>query len=154
MFQPRKILVPIDFSEFSEMAFRQAVELAKRFDSEMVLLNVMSEHLNEKQLYFLDDEKVRDLQKKVMDHTEEEMDSWIEKLCPGGKVPIVKRIRMGVPYYEILNEANECGADLIAISSHGKSAFKEILYGSTTEKVIRHAKCSVLMVKDKDRRGA
>ena len=48
---------------------------------------------------------------------------------------------------EIVRIADEQGADLIVISSHGRTGLGRIIFGSTAEAVVRHARCPVLVVK-------
>ena len=56
-------------------------------------------------------------------------------------------VRECKPYTEILNEEKESGTDLIVISTRGISGLQGVFYGSVTEKVVRHATCSVLVVR-------
>lgn len=56
------------------------------------------------------------------------------------------RVRHGVPHREILAAADQSGADLIIIASH-KPGLEDYLLGSTAGKVVRHARCSVLVVR-------
>jgi nucleotide-binding universal stress UspA family protein len=53
----------------------------------------------------------------------------------------------GEPAAEIVRVADERGAGLIVISSHGRTGLGRILFGSTAESVVRHARCPVLVVK-------
>ena len=68
--------------------------------------------------------------------------------CISGTRPRTKdcHIRTGKPFQEITATAEELKADLIVIATHGHSGFKHLTLGSTTEKIIRHAKCPVLVV--------
>jgi nucleotide-binding universal stress UspA family protein len=59
----------------------------------------------------------------------------------------VTEIRSGDPALALLQAAEEEGADLIVVGSHGQSAIERFLLGSVSEKVLRHAQCSVLIVK-------
>ena len=56
-------------------------------------------------------------------------------------------IAHGEPAAEIVRVAEERGAGLIVISSHGRTGLGRILFGSTAESVVRHARCPVLVVK-------
>jgi len=56
-------------------------------------------------------------------------------------------VRIGKPFNEINEAANELKADLIIISTHGYTGLKHTLLGSTAERVIRHAPCAVLVVR-------
>ena len=56
-------------------------------------------------------------------------------------------VRFGHPADEILQYADEVGADLIAMCTHGRSGLKRWVYGSVADKVLRGAKCPVLLVR-------
>jgi universal stress protein A len=56
-------------------------------------------------------------------------------------------VRVGNPAQEILEEAARQNSDLIVISTHGHSGLRLLLLGSTTERVVRHASCPVLVVR-------
>ena len=58
-----------------------------------------------------------------------------------------RRIRHGKPYVEILRVADEEHADVIVIGVHGRNVAGMALFGSTTNQVVRHAKCPVLTLK-------
>ena len=59
--------------------------------------------------------------------------------------------RLGVPYEEIVDVAKELAVDLIVIATHGYTALKHFLLGSTTERVVRLAPCPVLVVREGER---
>ena len=61
-------------------------------------------------------------------------------------------IARGEPAAEIVRVAEERGAGLIVISSHGRTGLGRILFGSTAESVVRHARCPVLVVKPPEER--
>jgi nucleotide-binding universal stress UspA family protein len=67
-------------------------------------------------------------------------------LRAGGKRTVTE-IRSGDPALGLLAVAEEEGADLIVVGSHGQSATERFLIGSVSEKVMRHASCSVLVVR-------
>jgi nucleotide-binding universal stress UspA family protein len=58
-------------------------------------------------------------------------------------------VRTGDPATEIVNEAEECGADLIIMGSHGYTGIKRLLLGSVAVSVVSHAPCSVEIVRAK-----
>ena len=60
-------------------------------------------------------------------------------------------LRVGKPAQEIVATASELQADLIVIATHGRGGFKHLMLGSTTEKIIRHATCPVLVVREATR---
>ncbi len=152
MFKPKKILVPTDFSECggqcAMLAVKQAVEIAIQNNSELFFLHVISDALPKKPLFFLDDEKIELLERKVRENAQEDMDELIEKVLKDTKdIKYNVIIREGVPYDEILKEEENSDIDLVCIGTRGLSALKGFLAGSTTEKVVRYSKCNVLIAK-------
>jgi universal stress protein A len=78
-----------------------------------------------------------------------ELDSLLQKI---GKIVTSRSVlRIGRAPDEIVAVARETGADLIVISTHGRSGLAHVLLGSTAEKVARQAPCPVLIVREKER---
>jgi nucleotide-binding universal stress UspA family protein len=59
-------------------------------------------------------------------------------------------LKLGTPYREILDLAENSAADLIVLGTHGHSAVHRFLLGSTTERIVRHARCPVLIVRERE----
>lgn len=78
----------------------------------------------------------------MRDHLQREVES-----LGGDDVPVETHLRVGTPWREIVRAADELGATLIVIGSHGKRSLEELLLGSTAENVTRHAPCPVLVVR-------
>jgi nucleotide-binding universal stress UspA family protein len=68
-----------------------------------------------------------------------------------GVIPSRTQVLLGVAHVEITEAAAKLGADLIIISTHGHTGVTRILLGSTAEKVVRHAPCPVLIVRECER---
>lgn len=150
MFKPEKILVPTDFSECDDMcsilAVKQAVGIAEQFNSKIVLLHVVTEEVSKMPLFFLDDEKLEGLREKMKENARHTLEDIRKRFIPDS-IEVDLKVRHGVDYDEILKEEKESACDLITISSRGHSQLAEFFYGSTTEKVVRRATCSVLVVR-------
>jgi nucleotide-binding universal stress UspA family protein len=67
-----------------------------------------------------------------------------------GEVPADTLIRSGSPAAEIIAVAQTLPADLIVISTHGRTGLKHVVVGSVTEHVVRHAPCPVLVVRESE----
>ena len=75
------------------------------------------------------------------------LEAWAAKGARGGaKVRTV--LRVGVPYREILTEAEESKVDLVMMATHGRGEIHRLLVGSVADRVIRMAACPVLAVKE------
>ncbi|MCC5930846.1 MAG: universal stress protein [Cyclobacteriaceae bacterium] len=153
----KKILVPTDFSAYAGFALQLAKQLAEKNVYEITLLHVID------LAGFIDfsaagnsytmlgagaglgfDETMMD---NLMETAREKMHEFTEEHMPGSDVAICRKIEFGNAYQVILNESKTRNIDLIVIGSKGTGGLEEFLVGSTTEKVVRHAKCPVLTVK-------
>lgn len=65
----------------------------------------------------------------------------------GRRVEASYVVRTGNPYHEILEEADEQGVDLIVVATHGHSGVEHMLFGSTADRIVRHARCPVLTIR-------
>lgn len=149
MFNPKIILVPTDFSECeggcSMMALKKAVSLSKQFGSQLIFLHVISEDPYRKPMFFLDDDKIEILIQKMKEASYEQLNKLLDEFASDIKDRCKILIRSGKPAVEILKEAEESKTDLIVIATRGLGDIHTAIFGSTTDKVIRHAKCSVLV---------
>ncbi len=149
MFAPKRILVPTDFSNYADSALRYALDIAKQYHGEVFLLHVIDESIQQCTVeYCLTDTVMREIEQESMarslDKLREEIDHVAEAAAGVEITPYVKR---GVPYDEILREQEEKDIDLIVIASHGRTGIQRILIGSVAEKVMRGAKCPVMLVR-------
>ncbi|MDY6820826.1 MAG: universal stress protein [Deferribacterota bacterium] len=141
-----KILFPTDFSETSKKAFKYAVEFANVFNAELEILHIQ---LDEAQVvaFYLPESTLRNVKKELEESTKQQLDDFCNIYRHQlEKVNYYKKILKGIPHVEIIEEAKETNADMIIIGTHGRSGFEHVLFGSTTEKVIRKAPCPVLTV--------
>lgn len=140
----RTILVPVDFSEFSEKAFAWALALAEKWHSHIIVLHVVSIPMYPPLVmgtYFNPAEFESALQKDARARAKE----FAERA--GGKtVQIDTRVVLGQPFSDICLLATQEKADLIVMGSHGRTGFGHVLLGSVAERVVRHAPCPVLVV--------
>jgi universal stress protein A len=149
MFQPRKILVPTDFSEDSDLAFRMALSIAVNYQARIFLLHVISEQSLAD--YCLDQNIVDRVLNESIVFSNEKLREVIDKNQQSENIKVIPDVRKGQPYEEILNEASERKIDLIVIASHGKTGLQKYFIGSVTEKVMKEAKCPVLLVRSPEK---
>lgn len=142
-----KLLVLTDFSAGSDEALMDAVRLAEKFDSTLTILHVVQDETNLS--FVLSDSQYHNLEKKLEKHAHQMFEALEEKI-PGLKgVNYRTKIRKGVPYINCLYEIEEGSYDLVFAGSHGRSDFKHIFVGSTSEKVMRRSPVSVLVTRRK-----
>jgi nucleotide-binding universal stress UspA family protein len=149
MFQPRKILVPTDFSEDSDLAFRMALSIAVNYQARIFLLHVISKQ--DLADYCLDQNIVDRVLNESIVFSNEKLQEVIGKNQQNGNIKVIPDVRKGQPYEEILKEASERKIDLIVIASHGKTGLQKYFIGSVTEKVMKEAKCPVLLVRSPEK---
>jgi len=147
MFAPKKILVATDFSEFSDRALKDALEMAENYKSKVVLLHVIDEHLEQCAVdYCLSAEVFTELQAKSELTSREKLEEEVRKIS-SQKNGVEFKVRTGIPYTEILNEQQEDKADLIVLGSHGKRGYVHNMLGGVADKVARSATVPVLVVR-------
>lgn len=137
-----RIVVPVDFSGDSHRAVRTALELAP----EPAAVDVI--HV----LFPLESASPGVLWGDVTDESrretaEKKLDELLQTHSFGG---VNTAILIGDPGLEIADYAKRTNADLIVIPSHGYHGVKRLILGSVTERVIRHATCSVFVLRRSD----
>lgn len=140
----KKILVPLDFSEFSEEALDLANGWAEALHASLRLLHV----INLKDLYSFNSESIESslsLENILRQKAQEELSKYARK----AKAPCEIEIRLGTPIEEIGDCIEKNQIDLVIISTHGRSGIKHLLMGSVAEKVVRHSPCPVLTFRPK-----
>ena len=145
MFAPKKILVPTDFSEFSDNALAQAVDIARWQKSTIYLLHVL---VVQAYAYYIPGHILDDIRKESIKAAHEMIRKQVEKIGKPNDIEIVTEIREGIPVYEeILQEQKAKDIDLIVIASHGATGLLHHLIGSVADKVTRSATCPVYLVR-------
>jgi universal stress protein A len=143
----KKILAPIDFSEPSMKAMMSAWELAKEVDAnELHLLHVVTPHhlLGIESLPVGGREIAREA--SMIEQAEEELNRIKKDTLENSKKVITATI-VGAPAIKVGDYAREQGIDLIVMSTHGRTSGDGVMIGGTTEKVLRHASCAVLVIR-------
>lgn len=146
MIQLSTILVPVDFSVFSERALNYACSLAEQFESEIHLLYVKDAF----SCIFPEVGMPTYGTGEFLAHQAAIASDRLAAL-PGeqrqGGLQIVRQIRDGTPYAEIINYAGEASVDLIVMGTHGRSGLDHVLLGSVATHVVRESPCPVLTVR-------
>ncbi len=135
-----RILVAIDGSESAKKAFTKSIYLALKCNSKLDLVHVVSCELGRDSATTF--ELIEQLQTKAKLILEE-----YRQVAIKNNIPIEVMIKQGDPAQIIIEIANTENYDLIITGSRGMSAFKELLVGSVTLKVIHHVNCPVMVVR-------
>lgn len=144
----KRILIPIDFSDYSNEALKVGAKIAKTNDCEIILLHVLElPHQTSDsfgsgksipEIMFYKDQMIAKLNKL--------MDNEILKDLNTSNAFDFKKVEEGIINASITNSV-----DLIVMGSKGTSGFEELLVGSNTEKVVRLSNIPVLVIKKTDK---
>lgn len=143
----RKILLPTDFSGCANYALPYAATIARATNAQIICVHVVEPVVPAVGYTGLADPMpIADISEQLEDSAERQLPKLAEsEECTGLNVEEV--IVHGDAAAEIVRVASEQEVDLIVISSHGRTGFGRIIFGSTAESVVRHASCPVLVVK-------
>ena len=146
----KKILVPIDFSEHSRKSVSYATRFASRYPATLQILHVFEIPDYAVAQYGYRQQSCGQLESQINAAEQEARDNLIafEKLLLDRGIKVEAYLRVGCPFDEIVQMANHLGVDLIIIGSHGCTGLRHLLLGSTAERVVQHARCPVLVVKE------
>jgi universal stress protein A len=144
---PKRILVPIDFSPMSKKTFDYALRFAERFCCEIVLLHVIEPV-----------EAIAGTRLAVDIFAQPEEDTTAAKAqlaslaasWQSRRNSFVSVVRSGHAPNEITKAAKELNVDLIVIAAHGYTSWRHLCIGSTAERVVRTAPCPVLALREKE----
>jgi nucleotide-binding universal stress UspA family protein len=134
-----RILVPLDGSTLAESILPQVVELAALRRGEIHLLRVAHAHA-------LPGAGAVEAQVRALDEARAYLDRLDARLR-SQDLPVRSVVRYGQPVEEILDHALASGADLIAMSTHGRSGVRRVMLGSVAEAVVRRARIPVLLLR-------
>ena len=142
----RRILIPTDFSEDASSIHEAALTLLGELqpDAGIILLHVY--HLPYEYTAYGAIPTSLDYFKDVEGAAEDRLSELAQPLRERG-VTVETMAKEGYPPEIIVDEAENAGADLIAMGTHGRSGLAHLLLGSTAERVVQHAKCPVLTVR-------
>ena len=138
------VLCPVDFSEPSRSALCNAAAVADHFGARLTVLAVDDPLLSE---VAANSGHVPSL----AEATVHELERFCRETLTGfesGPKTVEFKVRIGKPATEILHEASELRADLIVMSSHGRSGMGKMFFGSTTERVLRETSVPVFITPD------
>lgn len=140
-----RILVPIDFSEYSREALAHAKEGAALYGAQIDVLHVIEETLHPA-FYVGGVRSIYDAQPNIEEKARTQMETFVDE-TPGPDVETTLHVGPGKAASTISEVADEQEVDLVAMSTHGRTGMERFFLGSVAEKVVRHVRCPVLTVK-------
>ncbi|HEU5463984.1 MAG TPA: universal stress protein [Candidatus Binatia bacterium] len=140
----QKILAPTDLSPLSVPAVRYALQTALEQRATVIVYHVVTQ---DSDWFGKDDPRnpAAALLPREQRRLREYMQENFREL--EGKVNIAEVVEAGVPYSSIVAKADEEAAELIVMSTHGRTGVGEMIMGSVTAKVVARARCPVLTMK-------
>ncbi len=144
MFKVKKILAPTDLSKLSRPALRYAFDLAMECGATVIVHHVIAEDSE----WLGSDDRLNPAN-ALLPQQKERLHLFLAENFPDltNQVDISELVEAGVPYNKIVERAQSEGADLIVMSTHGRTGFEQILLGSVTAKVVARSSCPVLSIR-------
>ncbi|MBP7746174.1 MAG: universal stress protein [Phycisphaerae bacterium] len=146
--KPKRILWPTDFSALSLHGARYARAFRESFNAELHVIHVIPPPLTadlavtlptEVPVTFSDQELIEACRARLASVVPEQF---------GSDPPVVSDIIFGNAWHGICKYAESAQIDLIIVATHGRTGLRHVLIGSTAERIVQHAPCPVLVVKN------
>lgn len=139
-----KILCGIDGSESSATALKFAMDIARRFSAKLSIISALPDcHCNP---LGMTDREVKKCEEKFHKEAIEGLNEFLKQFDFSG-IPLETHFIPGIPANIILDRAEDFDYDLIVVGAKGHSLLHHVLMGSTAEKILRYAPCSLLVIR-------
>jgi nucleotide-binding universal stress UspA family protein len=142
----RKIMIATDGSELVKRAVHTAIEIAKISEAKLYAVYVISLGGYDSILHFRDAERKNEMREHLRTDGKEAL-AYVENAGKIANIEVESVILEGNSAEEIIDFAEENDIDLIVMGTHGRTGIQGFLIGSVAEKVVRHSKSTVLVVK-------
>jgi universal stress protein A len=148
MLAPTRIMVPTDFSEYSDRAVAQGVDIARQYNAKLFLVHVVHEDVHRGNFDFtFPEEFVREVKDSAVSSASTSIQKELDFFPRSKEVEVSTNVRHGIPYDEILKEEKEKNIDLVVIASLGRSGLAKYLIGSVARNVLHGSTCPVLLTR-------
>ncbi len=141
----RRILCPVDLSEFSMRAYRHALSVASHYNARLFVQHVVEPWRHNHVDYAPSPELYDEFCRTLRENAEKELQQFV-RACAHDEVQIESVVQDGIVTDNILAFAKGQNVDLIVMGTHGRRGFDRLMLGSVTERVMRRAACPVLTV--------
>lgn len=144
----KKILVPVDFSDFSAKGTKYAARFADKFGATLLLTHIV-EPVRYPESILIPPE-MAEANRERLTLARKALAAFVKRQVPAG-LTTETLVRLGHPVDQIVAAAKECDADLVIVGTHGHTGLKHLLLGSVAERIVRLAPCPVLTVRERER---
>ncbi|MBN2260356.1 MAG: universal stress protein [Clostridiales bacterium] len=140
-----KILLPVDRPDYDQKALDVALDMAKKYKSEVIVFNSQDISPN---IYWVNDPVMVNRIPLNTEDIAKDIVTKVSQFFEGSGLKITEMTSIGDPASEILHVTeNDSSIKLIIMATHGMTVSKRFLLGSVTNKVIHHAKIPVLVIR-------
>jgi universal stress protein A len=139
----KNIVCPVDFSACSRNALTAATELAKSSDAALTIVHVWQLPIYGGPETMIPGEAIQEMAKDA----ERTLADWETTAKTAGIKTVKATMVTGAPWNEIMRLVEATHADLVVMGTHGRTGLKHALIGSVAERVVRHARCAVLVIR-------
>lgn len=143
----KHILCPVDFSEESKRALKNAITIAHRFKAELIILGVCE--LQGSSWFTSEKDRKNENETRFIQH-KAKFDTFLKHFNLSEALKVTKATPQGDPAEEILNAISTKKVDLLIMGTTGTSGLNRLIMGSVTKKVVREVPCSFLTLKSED----
>ena len=148
----KKIMVAVDFSEYSNKIVDYAGRLAEDLGAELIFVNIINQRdidmVNEVSMH-TDKISVKDYINGLIDDRNEQMKHLlVDKNC--AQIPNRFMIKKGVPFVELVKTAKEENVDMVVMGTKGRGNIAGMLFGSQAEKMFRHCPVPLVSIREKE----
>ncbi len=138
----KNILVPVDFSQQSLVAFQFAKHIAKKAKATITLLNIIEPYMPFNEMGHLAAEQ------DYISHLKDAATDYLQKIAENDEIEVNALVQVGSIFRLIREHIDENKIDLVVMGTQGASGLEEVFIGSNTEKIVRTSDCPVLTVRN------
>ncbi|MGB3466916.1 MAG: universal stress protein [Cyclobacteriaceae bacterium] len=146
----KRILIPFDFSTEAGYALQLGTQIAEESDSSLTLMNVI-EHPTPSSFKTMGVENYDPMENVYITKLIEKVKSGMEEIMDNeayDEIDLSYKIVLGNPFNELTEEIDTGDFDLVIMGTTGADGLEEFFVGSNAEKIVRHAKCPVITLRN------
>ena len=144
----RRILVPIDYSQNSQVALNYAAELALSFGASLDIVHVWDRptYVTDAVMVQRPGEAHKPIGELIRENAQKDMNEYLSGITLPSGVPSTSRLLSGDPASSLVAELKKGEHELVVLSTHGRTGVAHLLLGSIAEKLVRLSPVPVLTV--------